>query len=154
MAVSGVKVLLRVLEARSEVVLAMEADWLGRLKTDDAVLVWELAEPTPLSMSPCKDSVSSVEVEWWRASDVDRSGLARPSRWAADDADGGVGAVDAVLGSRSTASSDALDLARSRSVAFSRAARGAAGKNWAKPAAPDALGAILNGVVLLGSCCL
>lgn len=143
---------MRLLEARSEVP-AMEADWLGRLKTDDVVLAWELAEPTALSMSPCKDSVSSVEVEWWRASDVERSGLVRPSRWVADDADGGVGAVDAGLGSRSTASSDALDLARSRSVAFSRAARGAAGKNWAKPA-PDALGAILNGVVLLGSCCL
>ena len=36
-AVSGVRVLLRLLEARSEVP-AMEADWLGRLKTDDVVL--------------------------------------------------------------------------------------------------------------------
>lgn len=46
------------------------------------------------------------------------------------------------LASRSTLPSEARDLARSLSAAFSRAARGAAGKNLAKPA-PEALGAML-----------
>lgn len=33
---------------------------LEALKTDEAVLACELADPTPLRVSPCSDSVSSV----------------------------------------------------------------------------------------------
>lgn len=130
--VRGVRLLL---EARDEKLFS-EADWLVALKTEEVVLAWELAEPTPLRMSPCADSVSSVGMSGCAASDMDRSDLAGPSRGPHEE-----GIEEDILGSRSAASEDALDFARSRSVAFSLAARGAAGKNWAKPV-PDALGAI------------
>jgi hypothetical protein len=48
------------------------------LKTDDVVLAWELAEPTPFRMSPCSDSVSSAAAGWV-ASDDEGSDL-MPSR--------------------------------------------------------------------------
>jgi len=130
--VRGVRLLL---EARDEKLFS-EADWLLALKTEDVVLAWELAEPTPLRISPCADSVSSVGMGGCAASDMDRSDLAGPSRGPSEE-----DIEEDILGSRSVASEDALDFARSRSVAFSLAARGAAGKNWAKPV-PDALGGI------------
>lgn len=64
-----------------------------------------------------------------------------PSR----EADCDVEVATGVLASRSALLSDTRDFARSLSAAFSRAARGAAGKYLANPA-PDALGAILREV--------
>lgn len=114
------------------------------LNTDEAVLAWELAEPMPLSISPCMDSVSSALR--CAASDVEMSGFV-PSRYAGCDAELEVSDVEAwadgVFASRSAAPSETLDFALSLSAAFSRAARGAAGKNLANPA-PDALGAIFR----------
>lgn len=63
------------LEARDEAFNA--ADVLNVVKTDEAVLACELAEPTPFNISPCKDSVSSIG--GCAASDNDESCLA-PSR--------------------------------------------------------------------------
>ena len=70
--VRGVELLL---DAREEAFKAAEE--LEVVKTEEAVLAWELAEPTPLRISPCKDSVSSVG--GCAASDNDESYLA-PSR--------------------------------------------------------------------------
>lgn len=111
MVVRGVRLLL---EAREEAFIA--ADELKVVKTDEAVLAWELAEPTPFKISPCKDSVSSIG--GCAASDNDESYLA-PSRRA--------GA--SVLESLSADSDVLVDFSRSRSLALSLAARGAFGKN-------------------------
>ncbi len=105
------------------------------LKTDDAVLTCELAEPTALRVSPVNDSLSSG---------VGRCGAsdAEPSRRGLEAA-GSLGLVVGVRRPFWSAGCDdddgesvALILAFSRSVARSLAALGAAGKNWAK-LAPD-----------------
>jgi hypothetical protein len=50
----------RLLTFREEPKVDM-VDWgAGALKTEDAVLAWELAEPIPLRRSPCRDSLSSA----------------------------------------------------------------------------------------------
>lgn len=71
--VRGVRLLL---EARDEAFIAAD-ELLKVVKTEEVVLAWELAEPTPLRISPCKDSVSSVG--GCAASDNDVSYL-EPSR--------------------------------------------------------------------------
>lgn len=108
-----VRGVLLLLDAREE---AFKVAEVKVVSTEDAVLAWELAEPTPLRISPCRDSVSSVG--GWGASDNDDSYLA-PSR----------GAGVAVLESMSAASDALEDFSRCRSLALSLAARGALGKN-------------------------
>jgi hypothetical protein len=61
-------------------------DWAaGALKTEDAVLACELAEPTPFRRSPCRDSLSSVwgaavSVDGMLLSPADEVELALPAR--------------------------------------------------------------------------
>lgn len=74
--VSGVRLLL--LEACDGALLARAEAAPLVLKTDEAVLAWELAEPTPLSMSPGSESLSSGA--GWAASDDEGGSDLTPSR--------------------------------------------------------------------------
>jgi hypothetical protein len=96
-------------------------------------LLCELADPPALSVSPASDSVSSVEgrpVPFTCGFEV--KPVMGPSSLGAD-ADGFSG-VRWPLASADCADGDScgLNLSLSRSIALSLAARGAAGKNWAK----------------------
>lgn len=69
-----------------ELLKAVMLDWAAEaLKTEDAVLACELAEPTPFRRSPCRDSLSSarravVSVEVGLLSTADGMELALPAR--------------------------------------------------------------------------
>lgn len=107
----------------------------GALKTEDAVLACELAEPTPFRRSPCRDSVSSawgaaVSVGAILVSPAAGAGPALLARDCREDV--AVSATDLTLGDPIV-----CDFPFSRSFALSLAARGAEGKNCAK-LAPDA----------------
>ena len=107
------------------------------LRTEEAVLACELAEPTALRVSPGSDSTSSdcrcvaSETEPSRpVLDVRPGPGASSACWVDEDAKGlrwpfVVAAAAACVGDDSCT----LDFARSRSVALSLAARGADGKN-------------------------
>jgi len=111
--------------------------WPGALKTDDTALVCELADPTPLRRSPCRDSLSSA----WGADASGAGGMLSPppreeppSSTRKVDATAFVSATGRMLGE-----SMLNDFDFSRSFALSLAARGAEGKNCAKlaPGARD-----------------
>jgi hypothetical protein len=70
--VSGVRLLLEVCDEWFRT-----AEGTGALKTEDAVLAWELADPTPFSISPGRDSLSSVCT---RAISHDEGSILTPSR--------------------------------------------------------------------------
>lgn len=112
----------------------------GALKPDDTVLECELAEPTPLSRSPWRESLSSASGGHPLTGgglispperDEDEAAAASSAR-GGNDSDTLVSATGRMLGESSP-----RDLTFSLSFALSLAARGAEGKNCAK-LAPDA----------------
>ena len=116
------------------------------LKTDETVLVWELAERTQFNKSPCNSLSSPASIAVSRPSSLllattDMLAAARP---------GSSRDLDVLLTSRSVLTgssngeSSGLDFARSRSLARFFAALGAAGKKSEKPAA-EARDMVLTG---------
>ena len=120
--VRGVSVWLRFLEAARPFCCAEE------LKTEDAVLAWELAEPTVFSVSPNRDSVSSGGKGGASAGCSSRRPWDWPDSSVLDD-----GVWLPLRSPRLDEGESAdLNLAFSRWMARSLAALGAAGKYWAK----------------------
>jgi hypothetical protein len=121
--------------------------WAVVLKTDETVLVWELAERTQFNKSPCNSLSSPASIAVSRPSSLlllattDMLAAARP---------GSSRDLDVLLTSRSVLTgssngeSSGFDFARSRSLARFFAALGAAGKKSEKPAA-EARDMVLTG---------
>ena len=128
--VNGVKLL----TFRDAVNVDMVAGWVGALNTDDIVLAYELADPTPFKISPGgDDAISSAggaaeSVTGILLSSAGRVEPASSARVCEDT--NGLSAVRSLL-----VESEIWDFDFSLSFALSLAARGADGKNCAKLAA-------------------